>query len=140
MKSFTDYLTFTIPSRVGFVNITPRVAEAVRQSGVREGLVLVNAMHITASVFINDDESGLHHDFGKWLEQLAPFNPDPNHYHHNRTGEDNADAHLKRQVMGREVVVAITKGKLDFGPWEQIFYGEFDGHRPKRVLVKVIGE
>jgi secondary thiamine-phosphate synthase enzyme len=102
--------------------------------------VLVNTMHITASVFINDDERGLHHDFGKWLDDLAPFNPDPDHYHHNRTGEDNADAHLKRQIMGREVLVAVTKGKLDFGPWEQIFYGEFDGHRPKRVLIKIIGE
>ena len=140
MKSHTEYLTFNIPGRIDIVNITPQVQEAVRKSGVAEGLVLCNSMHIIASVFINDDESGLHHDFGKWLEQLAPFNPDPNHYHHNRTGEDNADAHLKRQIMGREVVVAITKGKLDFGPWEQIFYGEFDGRRAKRVLVKVIGE
>ncbi len=140
MKSHTEYLTMNVPSKMAFVNITPQVAAAVKKSGVQEGLVLCNSMHITASVFINDDESGLHHDFGVWLEQLAPFNPDPNHYHHNRTGEDNADAHLKRQVMGREVVVAITKGKLDFGPWEQIFYGEFDGHRAKRVLVKVIGE
>lgn len=140
MKSRTEYLTLNIPSKMAFVNITPQVEEVVRKSGVTEGLVLCNSMHITASVFINDDESGLHHDFGEWLEQLAPFNPDPDHYHHNRTGEDNADAHLKRQIMGREVVVAITKGKLDFGPWEQIFYGEFDGHRPKRVLVKVIGE
>jgi secondary thiamine-phosphate synthase enzyme len=140
MKSHTAYLTFNVPGRMNFLNITPQVEEAVRKSGVQEGLCLVNTMHITASVFINDDESGLHHDFGVWLEQLAPFNPDPNHYHHNRTGEDNADAHLKRQVMGREVVVAVTKGKLDFGPWEQIFYGEFDGNRPKRVLVKVIGE
>ncbi len=140
MKSYTDYLTFNLPARVGFVNITPQVEEAVAKSGVQEGLVLCNAMHITASVFINDDERGLHHDFGKWLERLAPFDPSPAPYKHNRTGEDNADAHLKRQVMGREVVVAITKGKLDFGPWEQIFYGEFDGQRPKRVLVKVIGE
>jgi secondary thiamine-phosphate synthase enzyme len=140
MKSHTKYLTHTIPGKMTFVNITSEVADAVRESGVQEGLVLVNTMHITASVFINDDERGLHHDFGVWLEQLAPFNPDPNHYHHNRTGEDNADAHLKRQVMGREVVVAITKGQLDFGPWEQIFYGEFDGDRPKRVLIKVIGE
>jgi secondary thiamine-phosphate synthase enzyme len=140
MKSLTEYLTFNIPSKMAFVNITPQVKEVVRKSGVAEGLVLCNSMHITASVFINDDEPGLHHDFGVWLEHLAPFNPDPNHYHHNRTGEDNADAHLKRQIMGREVVVAITKGKLDFGPWEQIFYGEFDGNRPKRVLVKVIGE
>jgi secondary thiamine-phosphate synthase enzyme len=140
MKSLTQYLTLNIPSKMAFENITHAVQDAVTKSGVKEGLVLVNSMHITSSVFINDDEGGLHHDFGVWLEQLAPFNPDPNHYHHNRTGEDNADAHLKRQVMGREVVVAITKGKLDFGPWEQIFYGEFDGHRPKRVLVKVIGE
>jgi secondary thiamine-phosphate synthase enzyme len=140
MKSFTDYLELEIPSRRGFSNITPQVHELLRKSEVQEGLCLVNSMHITSSVFINDDERGLHHDFGVWLEQLAPFNPDPNHYHHNRTGEDNADAHLKRQIMGREVVVAITKGKLDFGPWEQIFYGEFDGHRSKRVLVKVIGE
>jgi secondary thiamine-phosphate synthase enzyme len=139
MKSLTKYLTMNVPGKMGFLNITPQVAQAVKESGVAEGLVLVNSMHITASVFINDDESGLHHDFGVWLEALAPFNADPNHYHHNRTGEDNADAHLKRQVMGREVVVAITKGKLDFGPWEQIFYGEFDGDRPKRVLVKVIG-
>jgi secondary thiamine-phosphate synthase enzyme len=140
MKAHTEYLTFTIPDRVGFVNITPQVEETVRKSGVQEGLVLVNAMHITASVFINDDESGLHADYKKWLEQLAPFDASPQTYAHNRTGEDNADAHLKRQIMGREVVVAITKGKLDFGPWEQIFYGEFDGKRPKRVLVKVIGE
>ena len=140
MKSHTKYLTLNVPGRMSFLNITDQVAECVRESGVQEGLCLVNSMHITASVFINDNESGLHHDFGKWLEELAPFNPDPNHYHHNRTGEDNADAHLKRQIMGREVVVAITKGKLDFGPWEQIFYGEFDGNRPKRVLIKVIGE
>ncbi len=140
MKSHTLHLTLNVPGRMTFVNITPEVAQAVRDSGVQEGLVLVNSMHITSSVFINDDERGLHRDFGKWLEELAPFNPDPNHYHHNRTGEDNADAHLKRQIMGREVVVAITRGKLDFGPWEQIFYGEFDGDRPKRVLVKVIGE
>ena len=140
MKSHTEYLTMNVPARMDFVNITRQVEEAVRKSGVMEGLVLCNSMHITSSVFINDDERGLHRDFGVWLEQLAPFNPDPNHYHHNRTGEDNADAHLKRQVMGREVVVAITDGKLDFGPWEQIFYGEFDGRRPKRVLIKVIGE
>jgi secondary thiamine-phosphate synthase enzyme len=140
MKSHTEHLTFHVPARVGFVNITPQVEEAVRKSGVREGLCLVNAMHITASVFINDNEAGLHDDFKKWLEQLAPFDPSPARYQHNRTGEDNADAHLKRQLMGREVVVAITKGKLDFGPWEQIFYGEFDGNRPKRVLIKVIGE
>lgn len=140
MKSHTEYLTFTVPARMDFVNITPQVEEIVRQSGVQEGLCLVNAMHITASVFINDDELGLHADYKKWLEQLAPFDPSPTRYAHNRTGEDNADAHMKRQIMGREVVVAITRGKLDFGPWEQIFYGEFDGRRPKRVLVKVIGE
>jgi secondary thiamine-phosphate synthase enzyme len=140
MKSLTEHLTFNVPARMGFLNITPQVADAVRRSGVREGLVLCNAMHITASVFINDDEPGLHEDYQKWLEGLAPFDASPARYHHNRTGEDNADAHLKRQVMGREVVVAITDGKLDFGPWEQIFYGEFDGRRPKRVLIKVIGE
>jgi secondary thiamine-phosphate synthase enzyme len=140
MKSRTEYLTFNIPARMGFVNITPQVAEVVRESGVQEGLVLVNAMHITASVFINDDESGLHEDYKRWLEGLSPFDASPQRYAHNRTGEDNADAHMKRQVMGREVVVAITNGKLDFGPWEQIFYGEFDGRRAKRVLVKVIGE
>jgi secondary thiamine-phosphate synthase enzyme len=140
MKSRTEYLTFQLPERMGFVNITERVARVVTESGVQEGLVLVNAMHITASVFINDDESGLHADYCRWLEELAPFDPSPSRYAHNRTGEDNADAHLKRQVMGREVVVAITKGKLDFGPWEQIFYGEFDGQRAKRVLVKVLGE
>lgn len=140
MKSHTEYLTLNIPSKMAFVNLTPQVQDAITKSGVCEGLVLVNSMHITSSVFINDDERGLHRDFGVWLEELAPFNPDPNHYHHNRTGEDNADAHLKRQIMGREVVVAITKGKLDFGPWEQIFYGEFDGNRAKRVLVKILGE
>ena len=140
MKSYTQYLTLNIQSKMAFVNITQKVQDAIHKSGVTEGLVLCNSMHITSSVFINDDERGLHHDFGVWLEQVAPFNPDPNVYHHNRTGEDNADAHLKRQIMGREVVVAITKGKLDFGPWEQIFYGEFDGNRAKRVLVKVIGE
>jgi secondary thiamine-phosphate synthase enzyme len=140
MKSHTEYLTFQVPARMDFVNITPRVEEAVRKSGVQEGLCLVNAMHITASVFINDDEPGLHADYKTWLEGLAPFDASPSRYAHNRTGEDNADAHMKRQVMGREVVVAITKGKLDFGPWEQIFYGEFDGRRPKRVLIKVIGE
>jgi secondary thiamine-phosphate synthase enzyme len=140
MKSHTEYLTFHLPTRVGFVNITPQVEAAVQTSGVAEGLVLCNAMHITASVFINDDEPGLHADYKKWLEKIAPFDASPRTYAHNRTGEDNADAHLKRQVMGREVVVAITKGRLDFGPWEQIFYGEFDGDRPKRVLVKVIGE
>ena len=140
MKSQTEYLTFNIPVRMDFVNITKQVEDVVRKSGVREGLCLVNAMHITASVFINDDESGLHEDYKKWLEELAPFDPSPTRYKHNRTGEDNADAHHKRQIMGREVVVAITNGKLDFGPWEQIFYGEFDGRRAKRVLVKVIGE
>lgn len=140
MKSHTEYLTFKIPARVGFENITPAVEAAVGRSGVREGLVLVNAMHITASVFINDDERGLHQDYAKWLEDLAPFDASPARYAHNRTGEDNADAHMKRQVMGREVVVAITKGALDFGPWEQIFYGEFDGKRAKRVLIKVIGD
>jgi secondary thiamine-phosphate synthase enzyme len=140
MKSTTHYLTFQIPERMGFVNITPRIEEIVRESGIREGLLLCNAMHITASVFINDDEHGLHSDYKKWLEELAPFDASPQRYAHNRTGEDNADAHMKRQIMGREVVVAITNGKLDFGPWEQIFYGEFDGRRPKRVLVKVIGE
>jgi secondary thiamine-phosphate synthase enzyme len=140
MKSTTEHLTFTIPARRGFLNITPQVETIVAKSGVREGLCLVNAMHITASVFINDDEPGLHADYEKWLERLAPFDASPQVYRHNRTGEDNADAHMKRQVMGREVVVAITAGKLDFGPWEQIFYGEFDGRRPKRVLVKVIGE
>ena len=139
MKSQTEYLTFNIPARMDFVNITPQVERVVAASGVREGLVLVNAMHITASVFINDDESGLHADYEKWLEQLAPHEP-VSQYRHNLTGEDNADAHLKRQVMGREVVVAITEGKLDFGPWEQVFYGEFDGRRRKRVLVKVIGQ
>ena len=140
MKSHTEYLTFNVPKRMDFVNITPQVEKIVAKSGLQEGLVLVNAMHITASVFINDDESGLHEDYKRWLEQLAPHDPSPERYRHNRTGEDNADAHLKRQIMGREVVVAITKGKLDFGPWEQIFYGEFDGRRPKRVLVKIIGE
>ena len=140
MKSLTKHLTFNIPARMGFENITPTVEALVTESGVQEGLCLVNAMHITASVFINDDEAGLHRDYAKWLEQLAPFNASPKVYDHNRTGEDNADAHMKRQVMGREVVVAITAGQLDFGPWEQIFYGEFDGRRPKRVLVKIIGE
>jgi len=139
MKSLTEHLEFEVPNRRGFVNITSTVEGLVRKSGVREGLCLVNAMHITASVFINDNESGLHHDYEAWLEKLAPHAP-TSQYEHNRTGEDNADAHLKRQIMGREVVVAITKGQLDFGPWEQIFYGEFDGRRRKRVLVKVIGE
>ena len=140
MKSHTTYLKMNVSARMDFVNITDRVTEEVRKSGVREGLCLVNAMHITASVFINDDEPGLHEDYKRWLEQLAPYDPSPVRYHHNRTGEDNGDAHHKRQVMGREVVVAITNGKLDFGPWEQIFYGEFDGRRDKRVMVKVIGE
>ena len=139
MKSHTKYLTFSVPARMDFIHITPDVQDAVRESGVQEGLCLVNAMHITASVFINDNESGLHQDYEKWLEDLAPHEP-TEQYDHNKTGEDNADAHLKRQIMGREVVVAITNGELDFGPWEQIFYGEFDGRRPKRVLVKIIGE
>ena len=139
MKSSTEYLTFKTKSRRAFVNITSDVEKLVLKSRVKEGLCLINAMHITASVFINDNESGLHYDYEKWLEELAPHEP-INHYHHNNTGEDNADAHLKRQVMGREVVVAITNGKLDFGPWEAIFYGEFDGRRNKRVLVKIIGE
>jgi secondary thiamine-phosphate synthase enzyme len=140
MKSHREELIFNIPARMDFVNITPEVQAAVQRSGVKDGLCLVNAMHITASVFINDDEPGLHADYKRWLEQLAPFDPSPERYHHNRTGEDNADAHHKRQIMGREVVVAITSGKLDFGPWEQIFYGEFDGRRPKRVLIKIIGQ
>jgi secondary thiamine-phosphate synthase enzyme len=139
MKSYRKELWFDVPDRRAFINITPDVEAALRDSGIREGLVLVNAMHISASVFINDDERGLHQDFDVWLEKLAPHAP-ISQYLHNRTGEDNADAHLKRQVMGREVVVAITGGKLDFGPWEQIFYGEFDGRRKKRVLVKIIGE
>ena len=138
MKSFRQELWFNLPGRRGFVNLTPEVEDCLRQSGVREGLVLVNAMHITASVFINDDERGLHHDLEVWLEGLAPHEP-VSRYRHN-SGEDNADAHLKRSVMGREVVVAVTEGRLDFGPWEQIFYGEFDGGRKKRVLVKIIGE
>jgi secondary thiamine-phosphate synthase enzyme len=139
MKSYRKELWFNIPSRRGFVNITSQVEEALRESGVQEGMILVNAMHITASVFINDDESGLHNDYDKWLEKLAPHEP-VSQYRHNDTGEDNADAHMKRQLMGREVVVAVTDGKLDFGPWEQIFYGEFDGRRRKRALVKIIGE
>jgi secondary thiamine-phosphate synthase enzyme len=139
VKSYRKELWFNVPSRRGFVNITDQVETCLKESGITEGLALVNAMHITASVFINDDESGLHKDYEKWLESLAPHAP-VSQYLHNRTGEDNADAHLKRQVMGREVVVAVTKGKLDFGPWEQIFYGEFDGNRKKRVLVKIIGE
>ena len=139
MKSHRQELWFETPTRRAFVNITPQVEAAVAASGVREGLCLVNAMHISASVFINDDEPGLHADYERWLEQLAPEKPHA-HYDHNRTGEDNADAHLKRQIMGREVVVALTAGRLDFGPWEQIFYGEFDGRRKKRVLIKIIGE
>jgi secondary thiamine-phosphate synthase enzyme len=139
MKSKTEYLTFNTKTKCEFVNITPDVRKIVQDSKIREGLCMVNAMHITASVFINDNESGLHGDFDMWLEKLAPHSP-IEQYRHNETGEDNADAHLKRQIMGREVIVAITNGKLDFGPWEQIFYGEFDGQRNKRVLVKVIGE
>jgi secondary thiamine-phosphate synthase enzyme len=138
VKSKTEHLTLNVPARMDLVNITDEVERVVRESGVAEGLCLVNAMHITASVFINDDEPGLHQDYQDWLEHLAPH--DPSRYRHNRTGEDNGDAHLKRQIMGREVVVAITRGRLDFGPWERIFYGEFDGRRPKRVLIKVIGE
>ena len=139
MRSYRKELWFNVPQRMGFVNITGDVEECLKESGVREGLCLVNAMHITASVFINDDEEGLHRDYAKWLEELAPHEP-VSKYLHNRTGEDNGDAHLKRQVMGREVVVAVTGGKLDFGPWERIFYGEFDGRRRKRALVKIIGE
>jgi secondary thiamine-phosphate synthase enzyme len=140
MKSFRKVIEVNVPTRMAFLNITQRVEEALKESGIREGLALVNAMHITASVFINDDEPGLHEDFARWLEELAPFDPSPERYHHNRTGEENGDAHHKRQIMGREVVVAITNGRLDFGPWEQIFYGEFDGRRKKRIMVKLIGE
>lgn len=139
MKSYRKELWFNLPTRRGFVNITSQVETCLEESCIKEGLILISAMHITASVFINDDESGLHNDYEKWLERLAPHEP-VNQYRHNDTGEDNADAHMKRQIMGREVVVAITEGKLDFGPWEQIFYGEFDGRRRKRVLVKIIGE
>lgn len=139
MKSYRKELWFNVPTRRAFINITPRVEACLRESGIREGLALINPMHISASVFINDDESGLHHDYEKWLEKLAPHEP-VGQYRHNDTGEDNADAHIKRQVMGREAVVAVTEGKLDFGTWEQIFYGEFDGRRKKRVLVKIIGE
>jgi len=139
MKSYRKELWFNLPARRGFINITPQVRECLGESGILEGMILVNAMHITASVFINDDEAGLHGDYEDWLEGLAPHAP-TSRYRHNRTGEDNGDAHLKRQIMGREVVVAVTAGDLDFGPWEQIFYGEFDGRRPKRVLVKIIGE
>ncbi|NJN64704.1 MAG: YjbQ family protein [Acidobacteria bacterium] len=140
MKSFTRTLTLDVPARMDFVSIHDEVSRAVRESAIAEGLCLVNAMHITASVFINDDEPGLHRDYKRWLEELAPFDASPERYQHNRTGEDNADAHHKRQIMGREVVLAITQGKLDLGPWEHIFYGEFDGRRPKRVLIKIIGE
>ena len=139
MKSYTEYLVLNTKKKREFINITPQVEDALKKSGIKEGLCLVNTMHITASVFINDDESGLHRDFEKWLEVLAPYRKDEG-YEHNLTGEDNADAHLKRTIMGREVVVAVTKGMLDFGPWEQIFYGEFDGQRNKRVLVKILGE
>lgn len=139
MKSFRKELWFNLPTRYGFVNITTQVESCLQESAIVEGIILISAMHITASVFINDDETGLHQDYIQWLEKIAPHEP-TNQYLHNQTGEDNADAHLKRQVMGREVVVAITEGKLDFGPWEQIFYGEFDGRRRKRVLVKIIGE
>ena len=139
MKSFTEYLEFNTKTRRAYLNITPEIRKLVKKSSIQEGLCLVNAMHITASVFINDNETGLHHDYDKWLEELAPHEP-IDKYEHNKTGEDNADAHLKRQVMGREVVVAITNGDFDFGPWEQIFYGEFDGRRPKKILVKIIGE
>ncbi|OQX54212.1 MAG: secondary thiamine-phosphate synthase enzyme [Candidatus Cloacimonas sp. 4484_209] len=139
MKSLTEYLWFNTKTRRAYINITPQIEELVKKSGVKEGFCLVNAMHITASVYINDDEGGLIEDYDRWLEGLAPHEP-ISQYHHNRTGEDNGDAHLKRQIMGREVVIAITNGKLDFGPWEQIFYGEFDGQRKKRVLVKIIGE
>ena len=140
MKSHTKHLTMQVRERMEFINITGDVEEQLRASGIQEGLCLVNAMHITASVFINDDEPGLHRDYKKWLEELAPFDASPDRYHHNRTGEDNADAHHKRQIMGREVVVAVTEGRLDFGPWEQIFYGEFDGNRPKRIMIKIIGK
>ena len=140
MRSHTEHLSLTVPQRMDFVNITPEVERCLRESAIQEGLCLVNATHITASVFINDDEPGLHADYKAWLEELAPFDASPQRYRHNLTGEDNGDAHHKRQIMGREVVVAVTKGRLDFGPWEQIFYGEFDGRRPKRILVKIIGE
>ena len=140
MKSYRKALEVNVPSRMAFLNITPQVTAALRESGIREGMCLVNAMHITASVFINDDEQGLLEDYARWLEKLAPYDPSPERYHHNRSGEDNGDAHHKRQIMGREVVVAVTEGALDFGPWEQIFYGEFDGRRKKRILIKIIGE
>ncbi len=140
MKSFRTTLSLHVPARMDFVNITPQVEEALAESGIQEGLCLVNAMHITASVFINDDEPGLHEDYKRWLEKLAPFDASPEVYHHNRSGEDNGDAHHKRQVMGREIVAAVTGGRLDFGPGELIFYGEFDGRREKRILIKIIGE
>ncbi|MGD0098835.1 MAG: secondary thiamine-phosphate synthase enzyme YjbQ [Acidobacteriota bacterium] len=140
MKSYRKVIEVNIPARMAFLNITDQVQDALRDSGIKEGLALINAMHITASVFINDDEPGLHEDYARWLEQLAPFDPSPQRYHHNRTGEENGDAHHKRQILGREVVVAVTNGKLDFGPWEQIFYGEFDGRRKKRIMIKIIGE
>jgi secondary thiamine-phosphate synthase enzyme len=140
MKSYRKVIEVNIPTRMAFLNITDQVQDALRASGIKEGLALINAMHITASVFINDDEPGLHEDYARWLEDLAPFDPSPQRYHHNRTGEDNGDAHHKRQIMGREVVVAVTNGKVDFGPWEQIFYGEFDGRRKKRIMIKIIGE
>jgi secondary thiamine-phosphate synthase enzyme len=140
MKNYRKVIELNIPSRMAFVNLTPQVRAALKESGIREGLCLVNAMHITSSVFINDDEPGLHEDYARWLEDLAPYDPSPERYHHNRTGEENGDAHHKRQIMGREVVVAVTNGALDFGTWEQIFYGEFDGNRKKRVLIKIIGE
>lgn len=140
MQSYRKVIELRVPQRMDFVNITPQVEAALAESGIHEGLCLVNSMHITSSVFINDDEAGLHEDYARWLEELAPFDPSPERYHHNRTGEDNGDAHHKRQIMGREVVVAVTDGRLDFGTWEQIFYGEFDGKRNKRVLVKIIGE
>ncbi|MCZ6714051.1 MAG: secondary thiamine-phosphate synthase enzyme YjbQ [Deltaproteobacteria bacterium] len=140
MKSFRKVIELSVPRRMDFINITPQVEKAVAASKIQEGLCLVNSMHITSSVFINDDEPGLHEDYARWLEELAPFDASPERYHHNRTGEDNGDAHHKRQVMGREVVVAVTAGRLDFGTWEQIFYGEFDGRRKKRVLIKIIGD
>ena len=140
MKSFREVLTFEVPERMAFVHITPQVERALEESGIREGLCLVNSLHITSSVFINDNESGLHEDYARWLEGLAPHDPSPEAYHHDRTGEDNGDAHCKRQIMGREVVVAVTEGRLDFGTWERIFYGEFDGRRSKRVLIKIIGD
>ncbi len=140
MKSYRKTIEVNIPTRMAFLNITTQVQDALKDSGIKEGLTLINAMHITSSVFVNDDEPGLHEDYTRWLEELAPFDPSPQRYHHNRTGEENGDAHHKRQIMGREVVVAVTNGKLDFGPWEQVFYGEFDGRRKKRIMIKIIGE